>query len=296
MQNPFKVLGLTPEIVRKLDDAILIEAVKRNYRLLSRVFHPDAGGKSASFRELAEAYSLLDNPETFQTFKSEYLKPRKDRLEELLVELEQAQEKLSRSTEQYRSYVKTTISLGGVPFRGNFLLNDSLKKAIYSESSNQFTGKMEERSHFDLRVDENGLTRTNLTFTREVETDEDRKGFYKKSDGWVRVIVGQEKTVIGWKISSKPFPIDCSLVGSVSIDRVNDDGLSIKRALAIQGTREDFDRARNGYSWDFFQHLLPTLTPEVVPDSYLVGGKIVGGEINFFLIGKVVAIKRDSTV
>lgn len=42
--NPFKTLGIAPEIVRDLKDEQLLKHVKAVYRSLLLLFHPDIGG------------------------------------------------------------------------------------------------------------------------------------------------------------------------------------------------------------------------------------------------------------
>jgi len=74
--NPFVVLGLNSQVLRSLNDEQIAGLVKSQYRALQMIYHPDSpSGSEKKSRELNEAYSLLENPETYQLFKKNFLKP-----------------------------------------------------------------------------------------------------------------------------------------------------------------------------------------------------------------------------
>ena len=74
--NPFVVLGLNSQVLRSLNDEQIAGLVKSQYRALQMIYHPDSpSGSEKKSRELNEAYSLLENPETYQLFKNNFLKP-----------------------------------------------------------------------------------------------------------------------------------------------------------------------------------------------------------------------------
>lgn len=54
MKNPWNTLGLSP--------AATPEEIKRAYRKLAAIHHPDRGGNKDKFDELQKAYDLLNNP------------------------------------------------------------------------------------------------------------------------------------------------------------------------------------------------------------------------------------------
>ncbi|OAG27500.1 J domain-containing protein [Thermodesulfatator autotrophicus] len=77
-RNPFEVLGISPEMVRDLDEEALFGLVKACYRALQRAYHPDlqANGKEKAV-ELNLAFEALDlerNPESFKTHRRAYLR------------------------------------------------------------------------------------------------------------------------------------------------------------------------------------------------------------------------------
>jgi len=75
MENPFRVLGLDRDLVRRLDDATCARMVEQQFRFLQRVFHPDVGGDPRFSRELNEAREALDlerNPDSFARYKKAY--------------------------------------------------------------------------------------------------------------------------------------------------------------------------------------------------------------------------------
>ncbi len=77
-RNPFEVLGISPEIVRDLDEKALFGLVKACYRALQRAYHPDLqnGGKEKAV-ELNLAFEALDferNPDSFREHRQAYLR------------------------------------------------------------------------------------------------------------------------------------------------------------------------------------------------------------------------------
>ncbi len=77
-RNPFEVLGISPEIVRELEEEALYGLVKACYRALQRAFHPDLqnGGKEKAV-ELNLAFEALDlerNPDSFRSYRKAYLR------------------------------------------------------------------------------------------------------------------------------------------------------------------------------------------------------------------------------
>ncbi len=96
MRNPFEVLGLSPRIVKELDEESLFRLVKACYRALQQVYHPDV---SEGSRERAlelnlafEALNLSKNPESFRHHRKAYVrrlsrKTLRSRLEDLALKL-----------------------------------------------------------------------------------------------------------------------------------------------------------------------------------------------------------------
>ncbi|QJA05433.1 J domain-containing protein [Thermosulfurimonas marina] len=95
-KNPFEVLGLSPRIVKELDEESLFRLVKACYRTLQQVYHPDlssgSGEKALEINLAFEALNLRKNPESFRHWRRAYLrrlsrKTLQRRLEELHLQL-----------------------------------------------------------------------------------------------------------------------------------------------------------------------------------------------------------------
>ncbi len=74
-ENPFRVLGLDRDLIRRLDDRTCAKLVEQQFRFLQKVFHPDVGGAPRYSRLLNEARAALDlerNPESFARYKKAY--------------------------------------------------------------------------------------------------------------------------------------------------------------------------------------------------------------------------------
>jgi len=78
MRNPFEVLGLSPKIVKELDEGSLFRLVKACYRALQQVYHPDlksgSGEKALELNLAFEALNLSKNPESFRRYREAYIK------------------------------------------------------------------------------------------------------------------------------------------------------------------------------------------------------------------------------
>lgn len=75
-RNPFEVFGLSPKIVKELDEKALYKLVKSVYRVLQLIYHPDRGGNPEKSLELNKAFELLNlekNPESFKEYRKKYI-------------------------------------------------------------------------------------------------------------------------------------------------------------------------------------------------------------------------------
>ncbi|RKX59279.1 MAG: hypothetical protein DRP29_04935 [Thermodesulfobacteriota bacterium] len=75
-KNPFEVFGLSPKIVKELDEEALYKLVKSVYRVLQLIYHPDRGGDPEKSLELNKAFELLNlekNPESFKEYRKKYI-------------------------------------------------------------------------------------------------------------------------------------------------------------------------------------------------------------------------------
>jgi curved DNA-binding protein CbpA len=76
-KNPFEIFGLSPSLVKELDDDTLFKLIKSIYKVLQLKFHPDRGGDPQKTLELNLAFELLNpkkNYEIFQKYKKAYIK------------------------------------------------------------------------------------------------------------------------------------------------------------------------------------------------------------------------------
>ncbi|MBI2098003.1 MAG: J domain-containing protein [Candidatus Vogelbacteria bacterium] len=100
-KNPYLVLGITPDLAKKVSVGDLNTLVEKHYRALGKSAHPDRRGEksTARFREIREAYEALLDPETKKYWLAD-LKTRKtiERGKARLAELENQLE-----TERQRS-------------------------------------------------------------------------------------------------------------------------------------------------------------------------------------------------
>ncbi|MBX6423255.1 J domain-containing protein [Thermosulfurimonas sp. F29] len=98
-RNPFEILGLSPKIVKELDEENLFRLVRACYRALQQVHHPDlssgSGEKALELNLAFEALNLSKNPESFRRWRKAYIKrlsrrSLKNQLEEMALRLGRA--------------------------------------------------------------------------------------------------------------------------------------------------------------------------------------------------------------
>ncbi|QER42148.1 hypothetical protein F1847_05075 [Thermodesulfobacterium sp. TA1] len=74
--NPFEIFGLTPKIVKELDEQTLAKLIKAIYRVLQFYHHPDKGGDPKKALELNLAYETLNlekNEKLFKEYRNKYI-------------------------------------------------------------------------------------------------------------------------------------------------------------------------------------------------------------------------------
>ncbi len=75
-KNPFEIFGLTPKIVKELDEENLFRLIKAIYKVFQMIHHPDKGGESKKALEINLAFECLNlekNFESFKNFKKKYI-------------------------------------------------------------------------------------------------------------------------------------------------------------------------------------------------------------------------------
>ncbi|MDF2954051.1 MAG: hypothetical protein OD816_001296 [Thermodesulfobacterium sp.] len=76
-KNPFEIFGLSPQIVKELDEEILFKLIKAIYKVFQFTYHPDRGGDSKKALEINLAFEKINlekNPESFRSYRNKYIK------------------------------------------------------------------------------------------------------------------------------------------------------------------------------------------------------------------------------
>ncbi len=75
-RNPFEIFGLSPRIVKELDEETLFKLIKAIYRVFQFAYHPDKGGdpkKALEINLAFESINLEKNPENFRNYRKKYI-------------------------------------------------------------------------------------------------------------------------------------------------------------------------------------------------------------------------------
>jgi len=77
-KNPFRLLGLDPQVIRTLNDNQIEILVQSAFKAMQNIYHPDKpGGSATKSKQINEARQLLDqqkNPEIYQALKTQFLR------------------------------------------------------------------------------------------------------------------------------------------------------------------------------------------------------------------------------
>ena len=105
-KNPFEILGITPELVKKLDNEQLFKLVQSNYRFLQKIYHPDIYGNrpgakraQAMATKLNKAFEKLDarkDDESFLNHREQYELRLKRGLRKQIDDKDREMERLNR--------------------------------------------------------------------------------------------------------------------------------------------------------------------------------------------------------
>ena len=108
--NPLEVIGLTREMVAKLNYEGVSSIAKSIKREIARQYRPDLGLNKEEFQEINEAISfIIDNPDSFDSYKRKYLNtkiPYKRQKEKLEDEMEKLDKLIDRIINSFYLFVR----------------------------------------------------------------------------------------------------------------------------------------------------------------------------------------------
>lgn len=168
-QNPFKVLGIDPSLVKALRPGSLKTIIESQYKTLQKIFHPDnqETGNQRKSRLLNWAKDELSKPQSFAIWKNRYLAFAKRKTASLLLEVAEA--KLSDGREStlalfesiYRNSQQSYVDILGIGEEGIKvnLLSFADTKSLQAEqdvAAKAIESKAEKRK-FRKRIRDKGL-------------------------------------------------------------------------------------------------------------------------------------------
>jgi len=134
-KNPFEIFGLSPQIVKKLDEEILFKLIKAIYRVFQFAYHPDRGGDSKKALEINLAFEKINlekNPESFKSYRNKYIKRlSRKTLRTELQELKAQNRKLSFYNELLKEKLWQYLENGFVYLNNSFERHKGLKLRLF---------------------------------------------------------------------------------------------------------------------------------------------------------------------
>ncbi len=282
-KNPFEILGITPEMAKKLRDEDLFRLVRSNYRVLQMIYHPDTkAGRRPIQREKAksrdinisfERLNFEKNKESFQEHKEQYVKRLYRGLRRLVSQLEG--------------------NLKSVEKQGECMADNFMRFLLRNISNHDGMGLLDLKNIrlglHDVAIGYNlrsspGVFGKNY---KEMVFDRDGKMFYK--------LTGRKRFE----------PINhIKLIGVVSVDDIDPIPLLDKTAcksptlydsLSIQPYGKNYQRfeVRNTiHKSNFKKYCLPFLSPNAHERSYLFSIHLDGthGQSHICLEGMIIKI------
>lgn len=235
--NPFEIFGLTPQMVKELDEETLFKLIKRLYHTLQLHFHPDRGGDPKRALELNLAYEALNlekNPQSFHYYRKSYIA------------------KLSRKT------LKTELENVKNTLRKQTYMQEVLKERFWQFLERHCHSLYGDgRSGFVLRVNLLDVV-ANLNLS-------DLVGFKKRAETFKELILGPG-IVLRKKAKAKRYQVlrNYKYLGSVKRDLLS------PWELMERDLREERFYLKDYMTKDtFVREVLYYLSPEIKTNSYL---------------------------
>jgi len=295
-RNPFKTLGLTPDILKGVGESEAKTLVQTMYRALARILHPDAGGSDRAFTEIAQAYERLADTEVFQTELASYLKPRKSRVATLETELEETVVRLDSTTGLLRNYLETLTRLGGITIPGEKILLHDVMKSTYTAEvlRDSRSAKKPQSSYLELSVqDGRVVSQRKMRYNGQIPLPEGLSSGYHLIGNQIVRIMGEKghESALSFVPQGTETEIAHSVIGCVP-SNVTIEGKTVSRGLpktlAIAGEHQG--SSKQGTSWGEFEPFLLNLVPWIEENQYLITGKLVGSEFRLGILGKMISV------
>ncbi len=132
-KNPFGVLGFAPAVFRGLSGENIRSLVRTQYRELTRIFHHDRGGDPKRFKEVQEANVKLVEDFEFDFWLKNFLRTKKDHLEDAHKEKKVAQE-------VGKLYSRRLVDFWLAYCQGRHLLDWNSTEVFHGMCSDQMSG------------------------------------------------------------------------------------------------------------------------------------------------------------
>jgi curved DNA-binding protein CbpA len=278
MKNPFEILGLSPEICKKLRDEGLFALVKSSYRTLQTIYHPDRGGDHKRAIELNLAFEMLNykrDPERFEKYKEKYIRKLSRRSRTRTKEMEEQIEN------QKRAYQQTSTKYYEYILYMNRISNDDHKNAIGSLSAVTI-------GLYDVALQKNIPNATHLYSTnyKQIKVDAAGKIFVKEVGS--RCFRERKFTKFIGSISKEKINIFPHLKGYETSPHVP---FNLRSPRKLLGYREPVFK-NILLEENFILYCLPHLVPIIKENSYLIS--LNSRTKSLILDGCIIKISRDS--
>lgn len=292
-KNPFLVLGINEDLVRKLSDEQLDSIITSQYRTLQKLFHPDvAKSKKATdkkSKEINDAYAKLNrkkNPELYRAYKDRFINLGgiNSRLRNLESQLEESRIMLRDSVSQFLEYLKgysernrenklTVFNLAPAELQ---LHDYGLYLTLSRHDVRAFPTKKDKAKFFyKMQIDANG---------RIAEKKQGNKKTYHNKN-----LIG----CIDEETAHKNGNILQILRLAQNINYERDNELRLGRGPAGTITPQPISEYQERIPIESFSRILPLLTPEVRLKSYLFSLNTESDNAYFTLDGSILRIERN---
>jgi hypothetical protein len=299
MRNPFKTLGLNPEVLRGLSDDQIKQLVKTMFRQLQLIFHPDMEkGNDKRSTELNEVYSQIgpdSDPKDFLFYKQEFFKrtPAHEKITNLEDEIMSLQGMInSMDLVSYERFWEFFSIATGLENQGPnvFNLRDvTLRMVDYIRGQNQFVGESmcKKDTFFEMIFDDKGVI-TRREGKNKFQLPNKRViGTISESESRLNGSIGQ----IIKKMTGQNF---ATLYESDLHDpnkQMPQNG-AFKRIVS-RGVAETEEMV-NYINFNSFFGICRMISPIIQKGSYLFAANKSGGEIYFTLEGKILEIENHN--
>lgn len=297
MRNPFKALGIDPSVLRGMSIEEVRFLTKAQFRALSRIYHPDVGGRPDSFRAIAEAINRLEETDTLKADLERHLARRSDKVSVLEERTGELQRDLDNVTKTALSFIELVAREGLDIGDTKILVRDTVAKvAIHDIAQKNRRVNLPDDPLLEVSIEaDRRIRKTRLEYAGLVSVPKDASESCLRSDDgtWLLAtknhLSGEITGYRSFEPKGKTRSTLLCAVGTIPEDReiLESTGYPLAALASFEGVKRGDRKVADGYPLEAFLGLLQVMSPKIEANRTLIGSQVVEDEVRYHIIGQI---------